>query len=82
VLWVVPTALKTTEGTGDSVVISEPHVVESDWTMGWSLGSCVGGVRREMVVMVVYRGEEMSVARIWEPTAPVEPKIRAVVMLV
>lgn len=45
------------------------------------MASCVGGLRREMVVIDVQVVEEMRVASIWEPTAPVEPKISAVVMM-
>lgn len=63
------------------MAMREPHLLVSASMMGESLASCAGGSRREMVEIDAQAVEEIRVARIWEPTAPVEPKISAVAML-
>lgn len=61
---VVPTALKTTVGAGERADIMEPHFAVSPSWSACSLGDCVGGRRREMVVMVGKASVVRSVERI------------------
>ena len=79
---VVPTALEITEGTRDSVAIERPHFTESASMMGCNLGFYPGGARQQIAVIDLQVLEKKRVARIWEPTVPMEPKIKAVVMMI
>jgi hypothetical protein len=74
----VPRALKTTDGVGVREERMAGHLdVLLSW-IDWSLGDREDGRRREMVLMVGNASVARRVARIWEPTAPVQPKTAAV----
>ena len=79
--FVVPTALKITDGAGDREEIMPGHFVMSLSSRAWSLGDWAFGGFREMVLMDENASVVRSVARIWEPTAPVQPNTAAVVMV-
>ncbi len=81
VAFVVPTALKTTDGLGDREDIMPPHFETSPSSRAWSLGDWAFGSLLETVLTDENASMARSVARIWEPTAPVQPNTAAVVMV-
>lgn len=78
---VVPTALKTAAGFGSRVEIMPPHFEVSASWVAWSFVDWGLGRRREIVLMEVNVSVLRRVVRMWLPTAPVQPKTAAVVML-
>lgn len=76
----MPTALKTVDELGDSEEIIPPHLELSRSSMAWSLGDWAVGSRLEIVFTDENASRVRRVARIWEPTAPVQPNTAAVVM--
>ena len=58
-----------------------PHFEISLSSRAWSLGDWRFGSLLEIVVTDEKASVARSVARIWEPTAPVQPKTAAVVIV-
>lgn len=77
----MPTALKTTSGLGAREEIIPLHFDVSPSSMAWSLGDWVLGSLLEMVLTDEKTSMVRRVARICEPTAPVQPNTAAVDMV-
>jgi len=73
--------MNTTEDCRDSLAVKAAHFVVSASMLEDILASYVGGWWRKMVVIDVQVVEERRVARIGEPTTPVEPKINALFIM-
>lgn len=74
----MPTALKTAVGFGDRVEIMSAHLKMSGSCRDWSLGDWLFGSLLEIVFTDENVPVDRRVARIWEPTAPVQPNTAAV----
>lgn len=71
-------ALKTTDGLGVSEETMLLHFDALLSSRAWSLGDWEFGSLFEMVLIDENPSMARSVARIWEPTAPVQPNTAAV----